>query len=959
MKSKKHLIALFAVIAALFASVIGLTACGDTNDNGNGKNAGYVVSVDASKSVVLEIGETVDFRQYFTVTDKNGNQIVVTDEMLDLSKVDTSKEGQFTVTLAIGSASKTITFTVKKDGGTGSDDLAAILAKYTDGSKWNFATTLTIGYSGDDYEEYYEYKGYNIKYEYSEYGNYTDYIEYVVSTDTYYYYADDGSGAYTKYAEDTNEYESLFGYCATIDLSELGDFEFTYQNGVYSAKLPNDVGNNVIGEYDDATWTTFALTVNNGNIATLTAQSSDGWTYEYVFSKFGTVSFTLPNAQSSDDNDDDDYDDITVDELLTILIKYGEDDWVQNFAAHVTVSSSSSSYEEYYDFLGENIRLASEDASGNEFTDYVEYDAQSNTYFYYYDNLDGTYTKLSETDEDFEDLYFSMNFVDLSKLWEYEFTAESGIFTATQSNNVGNAVLGEFEDSTWTAFTLTAKNGNVSKIVATTSDGYTFTYVLSKFGSVSIQFPSTSGGTPTTPTGVMEQQTYDANSFDDERLQDKMPKTGDDPDPAIGLPSTGTYNALVIPIAFANKTIDDDDLENLNIAFNGDRNSTGWESVNSYYYKSSYGKLNISFDIAGYTDMVDEIGNDVGYYTSSKNYSYYAELTATEDGYTYNNGDNVLLHEVLAYYESKLDLTQYDYNNDGTIDAVYLIYSAPVDYSDDSFYWAYVTWDDYEKTYDGLHAYYYLFAGLNFMIESVHGGYTNEYYPEIAGLKVNAATYIHETGHLLGLDDYYDTDERSGSNEGLGGADMMDYNVGDQNVYSKIMLGWLTPEIVVSTQTITIKSSQERGDAILIPLNFDNSYFCEYLLIDLYSANGLNQLHSSVDDSILYGGATYGVRIYHVTSWINNPFSDEYGSFTDCNNSVSSNALIKLVEADGHTKFSDSNGYAIDSDLWQAGDKLSEVFPQYMTNDGKTLIFDITVVSVSETEATITITYAA
>ncbi|MDE5562484.1 MAG: hypothetical protein K2J01_02930 [Clostridiales bacterium] len=773
MKLKKHLVALLTVIA-IIASVVCMTACGDKNDN----NAGtiypeYTITVNADKSLNLQIGDTVDYKQYFTVKDSGGNQIVVMNEMLDLSEADTTKEGTFTVTLEIGDASKSITFTVSKkddgnggnggNGGTGeSEDLATILAKYTDSTKWNFATALEITDSDGGYDDYYEYNGNNVKYVWEEDGDqYTDYISYVPSTDKYYYYAEQGNGSYEKYEEGTDDFNDWFWYAAPVNLTEIKDFEFTDNNGVYTAKKPNDAGNTVIGEFTSITWTSFTLTVKNGNLATITAVMSDNSIYTYTFSKFGSITFTLPNVSG--------------------------------------------------------------------------------------------------------------------------------------------------------------------------------------------------GTTPVTPTGTMDKQTYNAATFDNERLQDKITKTGDEPDPAIGLPSKGTYNALVIPVQFSGKTIDNSDLVDLNTAFNGDYEGTGWESVHSYYYKSSYGQLDISFDIARYN-----IVQQVPTFTAKYNYSYYESHKATEQGETYKDGDNLLLHEALKYYDSYIDFSDYDYNGDGTIDAVYLIYSAPVDYeSDDSFYWAYVTWNYGDSQYDGKNVFYYLFAGLDFMIESVHGGYTNEYYPEIAGLKVNASTYIHETGHLLGLDDYYDYDENSGCNEGLGGADMMDATVGDQNVYSKTMLGWLTPQIVVSTQTVTIKSSQERGDAILIPLNFNNSYFCEYLLIDLYSASGLNAMHAKADNSYLYDGENYGVRIYHVSSSINNVYNSDYGSFTDNNNTDTNIALIKLIEADGHTKFSDSQGYAADSDLWKAGQTLSKVFPQYKTNAGKTLNFDISIDSVSATQATITITYAA
>lgn len=450
-----------------------------------------------------------------------------------------------------------------------------------------------------------------------------------------------------------------------------------------------------------------------------------------------------------------------------------------------------------------------------------------------------------------------------------------------------------------------------------------------------------SGGT-TTPTDTMEKQTYNPSTFDSANLQDKLLKTED----AIGLPSTGNVNALVVPVQFSGDTITQTQLADLNTAFNGTSTATGWESVKTYYQKASYGKLNFTFDI-----------QDI--YKASKKASYYEKYSESyeEGGYTYTRtGEEVVLTEVLSYYESKLDLTKYDTNKDGTIDAVYLIYSAPVDYTNGDFYWAYTTWYYGENRYDGLDAYYYFFAGFDFMYESTAKD-SGSGYDTIPGLKINAATYIHETGHLMGLDDYYDYDPNSGCNEGLGGADMMDYTVGDQNVYSKIMLGWLTPTIVNETKTVTIQSSQASGSAILIPLNFNNSYFCEYLLIDLYSAQGLNELHSSLKDSLLYDGANYGVRIYHVSSSINKPFDNDYGSFTDYNNTSTNFALIKLVEADGEKKFKSSGGFASATDLWKAGDKLSKVFPAYTRNDGKKVNFDITINSVSATSASITVTF--
>ena len=312
----------------------------------------------------------------------------------------------------------------------------------------------------------------------------------------------------------------------------------------------------------------------------------------------------------------------------------------------------------------------------------------------------------------------------------------------------------------------------------------------------------------------------------------------------------------------------------------------------------------------------------------------------------------------MASLEDKLDLTQYDYNDDGCIDGIYLIYSAPVDYeSDDSIFWAFTTWyivDESEnQTFDNMDVYAYCFMGFDFMDEATDDEGTT--------IAVNAATYIHETGHMLGLDDYYDYYQDEGSNKGLGAADMMDSTVGDHNPYSKLMMGWVTPTVVTATETITLSDFATSGQFIMILLDYNGTYFSEYLLIDLYSAKGLNELHADVALSYLYDGEAYGVRVFHVSSEIDTPYEgDDYASFTKYNNSISEIPLIYLVEADGDKNYESSpyEDCCEADDLWQAGDKLSAIFPGYTRNDGARVNFDITINAVSADTADITITFA-
>ena len=64
-------------------------------------------------------------------------------------------------------------------------------------------------------------------------------------------------------------------------------------------------------------------------------------------------------------------------------------------------------------------------------------------------------------------------------------------------------------------------------------------------------------------------------------------------------PSTGERKMLVVPVMFKGESLNNSSqvLKDLDLVFNGSEESTGWESVSSYYYESSYGKLNIDVDV--------------------------------------------------------------------------------------------------------------------------------------------------------------------------------------------------------------------------------------------------------------------------------------------------------------------------------------------------------------------------
>lgn len=792
-----------------------------------------------------------------------------------------------------------------------------------------------------NYTDHYEIDGNNVRFKYEDEGEtMVDYIS-VDEKGEYFYYADNGDGTYEKLGKSDKWFDVFMGAIMEFDIGTLAKATFksvlegaptaqevTDKYNKYQVENPQSVATDFFGAMEGETFKSFTVECKNGEIGKITIESEaeyEGEQYPYkydltIYGK-GTVSIDLDE-----------------------LVIGGGSTETGTYKAEFTD----------YKFTNESGIEFSANANSNGFTN-------------------GRGVQFLQNGGEVE-ITTSTSLTNVTKVTlVVQSNADNGMnvavavgstkFTSGGAEKVKVDKCSNYDVLTTVVFGTQSGVDGVLKITLSPTGAKKSMYIL----SVEIECGGAGGDTPApTPTETMPSQQYDPAKVDKSTLREQMKRYFEKE--RIGnplpIPSTGAYNLLVIPVQFSDKPISDEQMDRLGKAFNGTSADTGWESVNSYYKKSSYGKLDMTFDVQKP-------------FVTDKNYKYYEDYSGniTVDGETITKtGDILLLELALAYYAQSLDLKNYDTDNDGIIDAVYLIYSAPVTYDSeanaDSIYWAYVTTYPTEtQKYDGLEVGYYLFAGLDFMDE--HTGNSNdtylgqEGYTPYKGLKIMAETYIHETGHLLGLDDYYDYEDAKGSGEGLGGADMMDYNVGDHNAYSKLILVWVDPTVITTTQTVTINAFESSGQFLMVLLDYDGTYFSEYLLIDLYANTGLNSLGASQQNSLLYYdsntkvGAEYGVRIYHVSSSIKNPYNDDYGSFTDNNNSASDTALIKLVEADGEKKFASTEGYAESTDLWRAGDSLLSVFPNYARNDNKKVNFDIHIDSVSKSSATITITFTA
>ena len=401
-----------------------------------------------------------------------------------------------------------------------------------------------------------------------------------------------------------------------------------------------------------------------------------------------------------------------------------------------------------------------------------------------------------------------------------------------------------------------------------------------------------------------------------------------------GCPTTGDVKVLVIPVEFSDRQASSlgYDLEKLNLALNGESGTTNYYSVSEYYKISSYGKLNLQFDI------LDE------WFMPQNNVSYYENLTMDYYGSELEIGDQVVMDEALQYLEDKIDLSEYDSDNNQVIDAIMLISTVEID-ENKSFNWAFRYWNlytdenGYYYEYDGVSANDYLWASYQFILES----YDEEGNVTYDSNTINPYTYIHEFGHVLGADDYYDT---AYINEPLLGCDVMDSMNGDHNPFTKFNYGWLTSSrVVVADESVTLKLEDfsKNGDTIIIANNYDEELgaYQEYYVLMYYRSVELN-------------GGDYGyfindgVVMYHV------------------------NASLYREEVDGIVYYDIYNNNTDESDYYGTKDNLIEfvkspndtiVYTLGMSSStdiiddqGNKISYTFTIDSLNENEATITFT---
>jgi len=282
----------------------------------------------------------------------------------------------------------------------------------------------------------------------------------------------------------------------------------------------------------------------------------------------------------------------------------------------------------------------------------------------------------------------------------------------------------------------------------------------------------------------------------------------------------------------------------------GDGDGTGYpyESVRNYYRRSSYGMLEIA-------------GNVLGWYTPSYTRASMAQTSTAREA---------LIKEALAYFDAQgHNFAAYDNDNNGSIDYFVVIWTGPNNG------WANFWWG-YQTSFSGAFA----LDGKSFQGTRYSWQWESRNWPGA----YDQIVVMHETGHALGLPDYYDYDATVGPKGGVGGLDMMDANRGDHNAFSKMLLDWNAPQaMAVGTRNFTLGASGNTRDALVLMPEFTAAQpFTEFFIVQ-------NRLRVE-NDTGLPGD---GLLVWHVDARLTTSGAFVY------DNSYTAHKLLRLMEADG------------------------------------------------------------
>lgn len=339
--------------------------------------------------------------------------------------------------------------------------------------------------------------------------------------------------------------------------------------------------------------------------------------------------------------------------------------------------------------------------------------------------------------------------------------------------------------------------------------------------------------------------------------------------------------------------------------------ATAKGSIRQYFYDQSMGQYDPVFDIYGPVTVSENCCADFSDYKNVR----------------------IMTKEACSLADAQIDFTQYDADNDGQIDLVY-IYYAGFGKNDESYIVNGLVpdkneliWPHWSTTsgasYDGKQIRDYECAN------ELDGYWTKSMSnPYPAGIGVA----VHEFCHALGLPDLYSTGSNNGSFKHQGAYDIMDYGPYNDEMFSppslsayeRWFLGWLTPTLLASPQSVSLGYIGETNQAYLItttglPLRGAHATTNPYYLLE-------NRQKRKWDNGTVLGNDILGhgmmiTRVeYNSSAWsshtVNNTATDQH---------------VKMICADGDYSLGPESiyWYGKTTDLFPCGATEYTEIPSY------------------------------
>ena len=316
---------------------------------------------------------------------------------------------------------------------------------------------------------------------------------------------------------------------------------------------------------------------------------------------------------------------------------------------------------------------------------------------------------------------------------------------------------------------------------------------------------------------------------------------------------TGKKKAIVLLVNFKDKTFQNG---HDNTFFKRMSNEEGFSEGNfkgsmaDYFKAQSRGQFELDFDV-------------VGPLTVSHEASYYGENVAIEDSDQEQDKcpAEMVIEAVTLAKEQVSDWTSYDWDNDGYVDQVYVIYAGmgEADGGADDTIWPH--------TYSLYAANYYgegsgpVTVGNNLKVDGYACGSELNGDGDICGI----GTMCHEYSHCLGYPDFYDIDYSGG--QGMGSYDLMcsgsyngnGYQPAGYTSYELWMAGWLEPiELNAEDVVVTnMKSLQNKGESYII---YNKGNKNEYMMLENRQKEGWDASLPDVGMLILH--CDYNARVW-------------------------------------------------------------------------------------------------